>query len=72
MALGLKTSIWTIDLAYLLTRFGVGMRMSTLTLGVDKNYAGVDFYSGHLNEGACVRACVCVDFSMDYETTPFM
>lgn len=50
LALGLKTSIWTIDLAYLLTRFGVGMRMSTLTLGVDKNYAGVDFYSGHLNE----------------------
>jgi len=49
LALGLKTSIWTIDLAYLLTRFGVGMRMSTLTLGVDKNYADVDFYS-HLNE----------------------
>ena len=51
----LKTSIWTIDLAYLFTHFQVGNRMSTLTLGVDANYQGIDFYSSHLQVGVSVN-----------------
>jgi len=46
----LKTSIWTIDLAYLLTHFGIANRMKTLTLGVDANYSAIDFYASHLQE----------------------
>jgi len=47
--MGLRTSIWTIDLAYLLHHFKIASRMSTITLGVDENYAGVDFYASHLS-----------------------
>jgi len=47
--MGLRTSIWTVDLAYLLTHFQIENQLSTVTLGVDANYAGVDFYASHLN-----------------------
>lgn len=36
--LQLTRSIWTIDLAYLMRRFGVRHRFCTRTLGVDKGY----------------------------------
>lgn len=36
--LRLTRSIWTIDLAYLMRRFGVRHRFCTQTLGVDKGY----------------------------------
>lgn len=36
--LRLTRSIWTIDLAYLMRRFGVRHRFCTRTLGVDKGY----------------------------------
>lgn len=45
----LRTSVWTIDLAYLLTAFEIKNQLSTITLGVDANYADVDFYATHLS-----------------------
>jgi len=47
--MGLGTSVWTIDLAYLLTAFAIENQLSTVTLGVDANYADVEFYASHLS-----------------------
>jgi len=46
----LRTSIWTIDLAYMLNYFDIENHMSTITLGVDENYENVDFYSANLTD----------------------
>ena len=38
------TSIWTVDLAHLLRRFGVDVRFFTITLGANPEYAAESFY----------------------------
>ncbi|XP_027421961.1 protein GUCD1 isoform X5 [Bos indicus x Bos taurus] len=47
--LRLTRSIWTIDLAYLMRRFGVRHRFCTQTLGVDKGYRSQSFYRKHFD-----------------------
>ncbi|XP_042090094.1 protein GUCD1 isoform X2 [Ovis aries] len=47
--LRLTRSIWTIDLAYLMRRFGVRHRFCTQTLGVDKGYKNQPFYRKHFD-----------------------
>ncbi|XP_055405697.1 protein GUCD1 isoform X2 [Bubalus kerabau] len=47
--LRLTRSIWTIDLAYLMRRFGVRHRFCTQTLGVDKGYRNQSFYRKHFD-----------------------
>ncbi|XP_055260913.1 protein GUCD1 isoform X14 [Moschus berezovskii] len=47
--LRLTRSIWTIDLAYLMRRFGVRHRFCTQTLGVDKGYKNQSFYREHFD-----------------------
>ncbi|XP_070331778.1 protein GUCD1 isoform X3 [Odocoileus virginianus] len=47
--LRLTRSIWTIDLAYLMRRFGVRHRFCTRTLGVDKGYKNQSFYRKHFD-----------------------
>ncbi|XP_065760239.1 protein GUCD1 isoform X4 [Muntiacus reevesi] len=47
--LQLTRSIWTIDLAYLMRRFGVRHRFCTRTLGVDKGYKNQSFYRKHFD-----------------------
>ncbi|XP_068845761.1 protein GUCD1 isoform X1 [Capricornis sumatraensis] len=47
--LRLTRSIWTIDLAYLMRRFGVRHRFCTQTLGVDKGYKNQSFYRKHFD-----------------------
>eukprot|EP00197_Chlamydomonas_leiostraca_P005328 CAMPEP_0202860038 /NCGR_PEP_ID=MMETSP1391-20130828/1915_1 /ASSEMBLY_ACC=CAM_ASM_000867 /TAXON_ID=1034604 /ORGANISM="Chlamydomonas leiostraca, Strain SAG 11-49" /LENGTH=238 /DNA_ID=CAMNT_0049539165 /DNA_START=260 /DNA_END=972 /DNA_ORIENTATION=- len=44
------TSIWTIDLAHLLRRFGLGVAFTTITLGPNPAYANESFYSASLQE----------------------
>jgi hypothetical protein len=41
-------SIWTIDLAHLLARFGVEVSFCTITIGINRNYANERFYMEHL------------------------
>ncbi|GMH36892.1 hypothetical protein BSKO_04765 [Bryopsis sp. KO-2023] len=43
-------SIWTIDLAYLLRRFGVDLAYFTITVGTNPKYASESFYVDHLQE----------------------
>lgn len=47
--LRLTRSIWTIDLAYLMSHFGVRHRFCTQTLGVDKGYKNQSFYRKHFD-----------------------
>ena len=47
-------SIWTVDLAHLLRRFGLGVEFLTVTLGANPAYARERFYRVHLHED-CVR-----------------
>ena len=44
------SSIWTIDLAHLLHRFGVRFRFLTLTIGVDPSYKDQPFYQHTLDD----------------------
>ncbi|XP_076108529.1 protein GUCD1-like [Mytilus galloprovincialis] len=37
-------SVWTIDLAFLLQKYGIKNRLTTTTLGVDKGYGSSSFY----------------------------
>ena len=51
------TSIWTVDLAHLLRRFGVDVRFFTITLGANPEYAAESFYRDSLaDDGARVDA----------------
>jgi Guanylylate cyclase len=45
-------SVWTIDLAYLLSRFGVNIRFSTLTRGARAEYGEQPFYRKQFPEDA--------------------
>ncbi|KAK7063056.1 guanylyl cyclase domain-containing protein 1 [Halocaridina rubra] len=47
---GVDKSTWTIDLAYLLHRFGIKHRYVTVTLGVDPGFSSERFYSTVLNK----------------------
>lgn len=47
-------SIWTVDLAHLLRRFGLGVEFLTVTLGANPAYARERFYRAHLHED-CAR-----------------
>lgn len=44
-----SSSIWTVDLAYVLNDFGVRFRFRTKTLGVDPSYKGETFYAPTLD-----------------------
>lgn len=48
------TSIWTVDLAYLLRRFGADVTFYTITLGANPEFASESFYRDNLNED-CAR-----------------
>lgn len=48
------TSIWTVDLAYLLRRFGADVTFCTITLGANPDFAAESFYRDNLNED-CAR-----------------
>ena len=51
------TSIWTVDLAHLLRRFGVDVSFFTITLGANPEYAAESFYRDSLaDDGARVDA----------------
>lgn len=43
-------SVWTIDLAHLLRRFGVAVEFTTVTLGANPAYARERFYRQHLRD----------------------
>ena len=64
------TSVWTVDLAYLLRRFGAEVTFCTITLGANPEFAAESFYRDNLGEdGARVErlfACaaqegICVE-----------
>ncbi|KAH1030555.1 hypothetical protein J1N35_042729 [Gossypium stocksii] len=42
------TSIWTVDLAYLLQKFSVRFSFYTVTFGANPNYSGETYYKEHL------------------------
>ena len=42
------SSVWTIDLAYILRRCGIDCVFCTNTIGVDPNYLTISFYRGEL------------------------
>ncbi|KAG4164468.1 hypothetical protein ERO13_A13G017500v2 [Gossypium hirsutum] len=42
------TSIWTVDLAYLLQKFSVRFSYYTVTFGANPNYSGETYYKEHL------------------------
>ncbi|KAK9916795.1 hypothetical protein WJX75_007133 [Coccomyxa subellipsoidea] len=44
------TSIWTVDLAYLLRRFGLDVEFTTITIGANPDYAKESFYREHMAE----------------------
>ncbi|EIE26457.1 hypothetical protein COCSUDRAFT_46095 [Coccomyxa subellipsoidea C-169] len=44
------TSIWTVDLAYLLRRFGLEVEFTTITIGANPEYAKESFYREHMAE----------------------
>ena len=51
------TSIWTVDLAHLLRRFGADVSFFTITLGANPEYAAESFYRDSLaDDGARVDA----------------
>lgn len=43
-------SIWTVDLAYLLRRFGLEVELTTITIGANPDYAKESFYKEHMAE----------------------
>lgn len=43
-------SIWTVDLAYILRRFGLAVEFTTITLGANPDYAKESFYKEHMVE----------------------
>ena len=43
-------SIWTVDLAYILRRFGLAVEFTTVTLGANPDYAKESFYKEHMAE----------------------
>ncbi len=43
-------SIWTVDLAYLLRRFGLEVELTTITIGANPAYAKESFYKEHMAE----------------------
>ncbi len=43
-------SIWTVDLAYLLRRFGLEVEFTTITIGANPEYAKESFYREHMAE----------------------
>ncbi|OWF55292.1 Protein GUCD1 [Mizuhopecten yessoensis] len=43
-------SIWTIDLAYLLEKHDLKVKLTTVTLGVDQEYAKKPFYRSHFSQ----------------------
>jgi hypothetical protein len=47
-----KNSVWTIDLAHLLARFGVRVALQTITIGADHSYANEAFYAPHWGSDA--------------------
>ncbi|XP_014664062.1 PREDICTED: protein GUCD1-like [Priapulus caudatus] len=49
-AVGFYQSIWTVDLAYLMRRYGLRHSMHTLTIGVDSGFSKVRFYSSSIQE----------------------
>ncbi|XP_045613541.2 protein GUCD1 [Procambarus clarkii] len=49
---GFEKSTWSIDLAYLLQRFGVKHRYMTVTLGVDPGFSTESFYDKVLSKDA--------------------
>ncbi|WIA29188.1 hypothetical protein OEZ86_011699 [Tetradesmus obliquus] len=50
-ALALKTtSVWTVDLAHLLARFGAAVTFCTITIGINGDYANEWFYMEHLED----------------------
>lgn len=49
---GFGRSTWTIDLCYLLKKYGVRHQFSTVTLGIHPSYFGHSFYSGILKRDA--------------------
>ena len=44
------TSVWTIDIAYVLRRCGIECIFCTKTVGVDPNYLAISFYRGELHD----------------------
>ena len=44
------TSIWTVDLAYLLRKFGADVTFTTVTMGANPEYASESFYRDNLRE----------------------
>jgi hypothetical protein len=44
------TSVWTVDLAHLLARFGVAVTFCTITIGINGEYANEWFYMEHLED----------------------
>ncbi|ESN98538.1 hypothetical protein HELRODRAFT_185838 [Helobdella robusta] len=48
--LNLKTSIWTIDLAYILQYYHIAHKFMTITLGVDEAYSKKSFYKDNYDE----------------------
>ncbi|XP_050735126.1 protein GUCD1-like isoform X2 [Eriocheir sinensis] len=49
---GFDKSTWSIDLAYLLQRFGIKHRYMTITLGVDPGFSSESFYDHVLHKDA--------------------
>ncbi|XP_033747721.1 protein GUCD1-like [Pecten maximus] len=49
-ALNCGESIWTIDLAYLFKYHDIKTKLTTITLGVDQEYAKKPFYRNHFNQ----------------------
>jgi Guanylylate cyclase len=48
-AAGLR-SIWTVDLAHLLARFGLEVRFLTVTIGANPEFATESFYAENMPE----------------------
>lgn len=44
------TSIWTVDLAHLLRRFGAQVVLTTITIGANPEYASETFYAENMEE----------------------
>jgi hypothetical protein len=44
------TSVWTVDLAHLLARFGAAVTFCTITIGINGDYANEWFYMEHLED----------------------
>jgi hypothetical protein len=49
------TSIWTVDLAYLLRLFGADVTFCTITLGANPDFAAESFYRDNLNEAGLTQ-----------------